>query len=95
MVKEMLSAIKGACEACVRQEKEERDGIRAQIQQAKVRTPSVWHEWAVRCGAVRCQETTSRVSFFFPVADSSNYVPGLGATAPEESKENRAPRQYW
>ena len=37
MVKEILSAIKGACEACVRQEKEERDGIRAQIQQAKVR----------------------------------------------------------
>eukprot|EP00752_Nemacystus_decipiens_P002985 g2769.t1 len=35
VVKEILSAIKGACDGCVRQEKEERDGIRAQIQQAK------------------------------------------------------------
>lgn len=37
VVNEMLAAIKGACEACVRQEKEERDGILANIQQAKVR----------------------------------------------------------
>ncbi|CAM9879077.1 unnamed protein product [Pylaiella littoralis] len=35
VVNEMLAAIKGACEACVRQEKEERDGILANIQQAK------------------------------------------------------------
>lgn len=37
VVNEILMAIKGACEACVRQEKEERDGILANIQQAKVR----------------------------------------------------------
>eukprot|EP00903_Cladosiphon_okamuranus_P007617 g7386.t1 len=35
VVTEVLSAIKGACEACVTQEKEERDAIRAQIQQHK------------------------------------------------------------
>lgn len=37
VVNEMLAGVKGACEACVRQEKEERDGILANIQQAKVR----------------------------------------------------------
>lgn len=37
VVKEMLSAVKGACEACVKQEKEQRDAILAHIQQAKVR----------------------------------------------------------
>lgn len=36
----MLSAIREACEACVKQEKEERDGILASIEQAKVCVPS-------------------------------------------------------
>ncbi|CAM9539709.1 unnamed protein product [Scytosiphon promiscuus] len=36
VVNEMLAGVKTACEACVRQEKEERDGILANIQQAKV-----------------------------------------------------------
>lgn len=40
VVNEVLSAVRGACEACVRQEKEERDTILANIQQAKVRALS-------------------------------------------------------
>lgn len=67
VVKEMLSAIKGACEACARQGKEERDGFRAQIQQAKVSAPACHvmscHERVIRDTAVRCHTKTTTTSF--------------------------------
>lgn len=72
VVNEMLSAIREACEACVRQEKEERDGFLASIEQTKVcLCPG---PWSIHFVFPPCRDLISGVGAYIPRTEGTGTV---------------------